>query len=336
VQDGWAVPDAVGNLGHGVLWIGALSAQAVVALLVPLTLFTVMLALGVNLPLQAFQHWRRHWPLILRAQLATCVLVPLAGWLLLSLPPAQALSIEARHAIALMAACPSAPLILRKAGKSGGDASLAGLLQVGAAVLAIVSLPLLADLSGPVFAVQGWDLLLPRQVALQVGQVQLLPLLLGLALARVLPERRLGLRLVLDRLANGLLVLLVLAVLVRTAPLLLQFSSANLGAIGVMVLLVLFSLMLGYGLGGGPVAGAQVAGAQGPESGERVTQRITVALVTSMRNPGLALLLANTYAPEMPGVKFGILVYVLVTVLVSLPVLRWQSRALQPSSHQER
>jgi BASS family bile acid:Na+ symporter len=274
-----------------------------------------MLALGVNLPLQAFQQWRRHWPLILRAEVATCLLVPLAGWLLLSLPPARALSIEARHAIALMAACPSAPLILRKAGKSGGDASLAGLLQVCAAVLAIVTLPLLADLSGPVFAVQGWDLLLPRQVALQVGQVQLLPLLLGLAIARLLPERRAGLRLVLDRLANGLLVLLVLAVLVRTAPLLLQFSSANLGAIGVMALLVLFSLMLGYLL----------AGDQAAQSG----QRITVALVTSMRNPGLALLLASTYAPEMPGVKLGILVYVLVTVLVSLPVLRWQRRGLQ-------
>ncbi|MCP9886745.1 bile acid:sodium symporter [Cyanobium sp. ATX 6A2] len=286
------------------------------ALLVPLTLFTVMLALGVNLPLQAFQHWRRHWPLILRAQLATCLLVPLVGWLLLSLPPAQALSIEARHAIALMAACPSAPLILRKAGKSGGDASLAALLQVCAAVLAIVTLPLLADLSGPVFAVQGWDLLLPRQVALQVGQVQLLPLLLGLALGHLLSERRQGLRRVLDRLANGLLVLLVLAVLVRTAPLLLQFSSANLGAIGVMVLLVLVSLMLGYGLAGG----------EGTQSG----QRVTVALVTSMRNPGLALLLATTYAPEMPAVKLGIIVYVLVTVLVSLPVLRWQRRTLQP------
>jgi len=315
VQDGAAVAVSLSNLGHGFLRTGALSAQANVALLVPLTLFTVMLALGVNLPLQAFQQWRRHWPLILRAEVATCLLVPLAGWLLLSLPPARALSIEARHAIALMAACPSAPLILRKAGKSGGDASLAGLLQVCAAVLAIVTLPLLADLSGPVFAVQGWDLLLPRQVALQVGQVQLLPLLLGLAIARLLPERRAGLRLVLDRLANGLLVLLVLAVLVRTAPLLLQFSSANLGAIGVMALLVLFSLMLGYLL----------AGDQAAQSG----QRITVALVTSMRNPGLALLLASTYAPEMPGVKLGILVYVLVTVLVSLPVLRWQRRGLQ-------
>lgn len=291
------------------------------ALLVPLTLFTVMLNLGVNLPLQAFQQWRRHWPLILRAQLATCVLVPLVGWLLLSLPPAQALSIEARHAIGLMAACPSAPLILRKAGKSGGDASLAALLQVCAAVLAIVTLPLLADLSGPVFAVQGWDLLLPRQVALQVGQVQLLPLLLGLALSHLLSESRQGLRRLLDRLANGLLVLLVLAVLVNTAPLLLQFSSANLGAIAVMVLLVLASLMLGYGLAGDPQLSDQDA---------RSSQRVTVALVTSMRNPGLALLLATTYAPEMPAVKLGIIVYVLVTVLVSLPVLRWQRRTLQP------
>ncbi|MGL6134329.1 MAG: bile acid:sodium symporter family protein, partial [Prochlorococcaceae cyanobacterium] len=176
-------------------------------------------------------------------------------------------------------------------------------------------------LSGPVFAVQGWDLLLPRQVALQVGQVQLLPLLLGLALSHLLSESRQGLRRLLDRLANGLLVLLVLAVLVNTAPLLLQFSSANLGAIAVMVLLVLASLMLGYGLAGDPQLSDQDA---------RSSQRVTVALVTSMRNPGLALLLATTYAPEMPAVKLGIIVYVLVTVLVSLPVLRWQRRTLQP------
>lgn len=289
--------------------------EAIVALLVPLTLFTVMLALGANLPLRAFRQWRHHWPLILRAELATCVLVPLVGWLLLKLPPARAVSLEGRHAIAMMAACPSAPLILLKARTSGGDASLAGLLQVGAAVLAIVSVPLLANLSQLVFALHGWDLLVPRQVALQVGQVQLLPLLLGLAIGRPLSQRSPGLRVLLDRLANGLLVLLVLAVLVRTAPLLLEFSSANLGAIGLMALLVLFSLMLGYWL----------AGDQRAEPG----QRVTVALVTSMRNPGLALLLASTYTPGMPAVKLGILVYVLVTVLVSLPVLRWQRRRLQ-------
>lgn len=274
------------------------------ALLIPLTLFTVMLALGLGLPSDALAQWRRHWRLLLRAEVATCLLVPLVGFVLLSTPPARTLSIEARHAIALMVACPSAPLILRKAGKSGGDHALAGLLQVGAALAAIVTVPLLADLAEWLFGVDGWDVL-PRQVALQVGKVQLLPLLLGVALRRSFPAAIERLRGPIDRLANVLLMLLVVAVLAKTAPLLLNFGAGNLAALVLMVLLVVFSLAIGYGV-----------------AGEGRERRITTALVTSMRNPGLALLLASTYAPELPGVKLGVLLYVLITVLVSAPLIR--------------
>jgi hypothetical protein len=45
-----------------------------------------------------------------------------------------------------------------------------------------------------------------------------------------------------------------------------------------------------------------------------------------MRNPGLALLLASTFAPGVPAVKLGILVYLLTTVVLSVPFLRWQQR----------
>jgi hypothetical protein len=45
-----------------------------------------------------------------------------------------------------------------------------------------------------------------------------------------------------------------------------------------------------------------------------------------MRNPGLALLLAGSHAPELGQVRLGILIYVLITVLLSIPVLRWQQR----------
>jgi bile acid:Na+ symporter, BASS family len=69
------------------------------------------------------------------------------------------------------------------------------------------------------------------------------------------------------------------------------------------------SLGLGFGLAG--------------STGDR---GVTAALVTSMRNPGLALLLANTYAGPVPGLKLGILLYVLITVLVSLPVLKRSQR----------
>jgi bile acid:Na+ symporter, BASS family len=279
------------------------------SLLIPLTLFTVMLALGVGLPQDALCRWRQHWRLLLRAEVATCLLVPLIGWALLSTLPAQGLSSEARHAIALMAACPSAPLILRKASKSGGDAGLAGLLQVGAALMAILTVPLLANLGERVFGVDGWDVL-PRQVALQVGQIQLLPLVLGLLLRRQFPAAMERALVALDRLANGLLGVLVLAVLVKTAPLLLSFGAGNLLALALMAVLVLSSLALGYVVGG--------------EGRER---RVTTALVTSMRNPGLALLLASTYAPQLPGVKLGVLLYVLVTVLVSAVALKLSKRA---------
>lgn len=280
------------------------------ALLIPLTLFTVMLALGLALPADALAQWRRHWPLLLRAELATCLVVPLLGWLLLSTPPARAFTVEARHAIALMAACPSAPLILRKAGKGGGDQGLACLLQVGAAVLAIVTVPLLAQLGQQVFGVDGWDVL-PRQVALQVGQVQLLPLLLGVGLRRRFPVTSERLLAPIDRLGNALLILLLVAVLVKTAPLLLDFVIANLAAVALMACLVLLSLALGFVI-----------------AGDGRQRRITTALVTSMRNPGLALLLASTYAPQLPGVKVGVLLYVLITVLVSAPWLKQWRQAI--------
>ena len=278
---------------------------AVAAVLIPLTLFTLMLGLGLGLPLDAFQQWRRHWPLTLRVELATCLLVPLVAWLLLSTPAAQALSVEARYGMALMAACPSAPLILRKAGKSGGNVAEAGLLQVAAAVLAIVTVPLLAWLGGWVFGVEGLTVL-PRQVALQVGQVQLFPLVMGVVLRRCFPGAMARFQGPLDRLANLLLVALVVALLVKTLPLLVPFVAANPAAVALMAILVLVSLALGYAA-----------------AGEGRERRITAAAVTSMRNPGLALLLASTSASHIPGVKLAILLYLLVTVLVITPLLKW-------------
>ena len=44
-----------------------------------------------------------------------------------------------------------------------------------------------------------------------------------------------------------------------------------------------------------------------------------------MRNPGLALLLASTHAPEVPAVKLGILLYLVITIILSIPFLRWQA-----------
>ena len=88
-----------------------------VPLLVKLTLFSIMFALGLGLQLDALQQVRQRPALFLRVLVGSCFLVPLAALLLLKLPVAQLLSVPGRLAIALMAVSPSAPLTLRKAGK---------------------------------------------------------------------------------------------------------------------------------------------------------------------------------------------------------------------------
>jgi predicted Na+-dependent transporter len=79
-----------------------------------------------------------------------------------------------------------------------------------------------------------------------------------------------------------------------------------------MAVMVLAALAIGYGIAG-------------PEPRERTT----LALVTSMRNPGLALLFAATYGADIPGLKLAVLAYLLITVLISIPFLRWQRRKQQ-------
>ena len=153
--------------------------------LIPGALFLIMFALGLNLRDNHFDLIRNRSALLLRVLLGTCVLVPLVAMIILWLPLSFELSQPARLSIALMAVCPSAPLTLRKAGKAGGNAQMAGYLQMAAAIAAIISIPLMAELFTTVFKGQGWEIR-PMQVAMNVGQVQILPLLLGLFLRRCL------------------------------------------------------------------------------------------------------------------------------------------------------
>jgi predicted Na+-dependent transporter len=277
-------------------------------LLVPITLFAIMFALGISIRGDAIEILRRrHW-LLLRVLLGTCLLVPMVALLLLKLPAAQALSPEARFGIALMALCPSAPLTLRKAGKKGGDRDLAALLQVGAAITAIVSIPLVADLFRAAFAIQGWDLQ-HSQVARQVGLSQVLPLALGLGLRRWQPSLADRLEAPLSKLADLLLLVLVVVVLALTAQLLVPFVASEAIALGFMALMVMAALAIGYVL-----------------SGPAEEERTTVSLVTSMRNPGLALLFTGLYAPSIPSIKLAIIAYLIVTIIVSIPFLQWRKQ----------
>jgi BASS family bile acid:Na+ symporter len=281
-----------------------------ITIFIGLTLFSTMLSLGLSLRAEELRRWADHPALPLRVLLGSCLLVPLLALLLLLSPWNQLLQPPDRFAIGLMALCPSAPLALRKARKAGGDHQLAALIQVGAALAAIVSVPLLAVLFRRSFGVEGWQVH-PLDVALQVGKVQVLPLLLGVALRHWRHDLASRIEGPLNRIAGVSLLLLFALVLVLAARPLLSSVPTRLPALLMMAVLAVASLLIG----------AVMAGPGSPHG-----TSTTTALVTAMRNPGLALLFANRHGQELIGVKAGILMYVLATVLVSVPLMQRQRR----------
>ncbi|MEB3362484.1 MAG: bile acid:sodium symporter [Synechococcaceae cyanobacterium] len=278
--------------------------------LIATSIGTTMLSLGLGLQVSALKDWwERPW-LPLRVLVGSCALVPLAGLLLLHAPWSWSIARPVRQAIALMAICPSAPLALRKARGLGGDQQLAALVQMGAALLAIITIPLLGALYRWSFGVGGWDVL-PRHVALQVSRIQVLPLLVGLGLRTGWPQLADRVSSPLSKLAHGLLLLMLVVVLAIAAPLLWEFLPGNRLAFLTMLLLAVLALWIGWAL-----------------AGRTSQQGRTTAVVTAMRNPGLALLFATEHSSDLRTTTAAILMYVLVTLVLLQIVLRPERPAI--------
>ncbi len=287
----------------------------VAAFLVPATIVTLMFSLGLGLKQYPFMLLRDRPAFLWRVMLGTCVLVPLAGLALVLLPFSGLLSRPAWVAMALMLACPSAPLILFRVRSSGGTAELAARLQIAAALLAIVTIPVMeivfrAGASQLGWPAVGWGIS-PAQVAGQVLKVQVLPVIAGVLLGQWQQQLAQRCSHALGTLATALLLLMMVALLALSSKQLLPFLQQNLVALAGMAGLSALSLAIGYVL-----------------AGADPRERRTVALVTGMRNTGLAAQLALTYGKAMPDLVPGILSYVLITVIVSSLFLRWQQREL--------
>lgn len=283
-------------------------------LLLTATIATLMFGLGLGLRASAVAALRHRPALAVRVVLGSCLLVPLAAMLLLSLPAAATVPRGVRLAILAMAICPSAPLGMRRAGRHGGDRELAAGLQLLAAAVAVVSIPLLVELLQTALRARGWAIP-PGLVALQVLALQGLPLGLGMALRWRWPEWAAGASRWIDRVGFLLLVTLVAVLLVQIGPKLVGFLAANGIALALMAALVLIATAIG-----------------GLLSGPGLEERISGAVVTSLRNPGLALLFASLYAKGIPGVILGILSYQMLTLLLTGPLLGvWRrSAGLRP------
>jgi BASS family bile acid:Na+ symporter len=287
---------------------------APIALLVSATIFTIMFSLGTGVNREFPSLLRNRPAFFWRVMLATCLVVPLLGLGLILLPLAEDFSRPAKFAIALMVACPSAPLTLFRVSRSRGIRALALRLQLGAAILSIVSVPLVATVFLQVKQIDGWEIN-AAEVASQIFRVQLIPLAAGMLLSGLRPAWTAAWQGVLDRLASTLLMVMVLVLLVITRGQLLAFLSNNGLALVAMAAMVALSLAIGYAL-----------------ASSNPLEKRTVSLLTGMRNTGLAVYLAVRYRPDMEGLIPGLISYVLINQILVTLFIKWQDGQIKKAA----
>lgn len=254
-----------------------MSVDAIINLLAAVALFFMMAAVGLGLNIWDLLKVARDWRLALRAGIANYLLVPAAavGLLLLFQPKPM---VAAGFLIAVV--CPGAPFapILTTIAK-GKVATAVGVMAILAGSSALIA-PLLLRFLLPLVAGHSNLTIKPMKIITTLIMSQFLPLFLGLALHHAKPRLSEQLKGHLNRISSFLNLGLITLILVAQFKLLQQIRFS--GYLG-MLIMVGATLFAGWLLGG-------------PDG----NQRKTMAITTSARNVGVALVIV---ASSFPGTE---------------------------------
>jgi bile acid:Na+ symporter, BASS family len=283
----------------------------IVSHFVTVTIFSLMLAIGVNHSFRQVAYLASRPGLLVRSLLSVIVVVPgIVGVLLWAfpLPPAVATG------LAVLAAAPGAPLTTKRVELAGGELPYAVNLQLTLALLAVVVTPLTLSVYFSIF-----DLLIerasPLDVARQIARVTFLPIMVGFFIRRFLPAVAARIGNPLRVFANILLIILVLMVLVflAMAPDLLAMLNLGRPATTAIVLMAALSLAAGHILGG-----------------PTQEKRAVLAVASIARNVGLALFLAGLTDYGQQFVP-TLLTYLILGGVLGVPYAVWSKRRVRLS-----
>jgi bile acid:Na+ symporter, BASS family len=279
---------------------------------VTLTIFSLMFAVGLD---HSFEQLTFLWTrpaLLLRSLLAVIILPPVVVGVLLrlfDLPPAVATG------LAVLAAAPGAPLMIKRAEMAGGASSYAASLQLTLALLAVVVTPLVLTIFGGFFEL-ATERVTPFEVARQVGQVTFLPVIIGLLIQRFGPGITACIAKPVRVIANVLFIVLFLLVIVLlvVAPALRAMLWLGGLPTAVIIIMVGASLAIGHLLSGPPHE-----------------QRSVLAIASIARNVGLALFIANLSDYGQLFIP-TLLTYMLLGALLAVPYTVWSKRQMMTLS----
>jgi len=205
--------------------------------------------------------------------------------------------------IVALALAPIPPLLPKKQAKAGGETDYIYGLLVAAALFSIIWIPLAIQF---VSWVAGRDLSAHLSDVAGIAFVMLLaPVTAGALVAGFAPAFAARIRTPIARLASVVLLAGLALMIVRA-------SQQILDLIGDGTLLA-FAGFVAVGLVSGQLLG-----------GPRAEDRSVLALATASRHPGIAYALASLNFPQEKSVAAAVLLYLLVSAILTLPYVAWR------------
>jgi len=273
----------------------------VLLIVVKASVALLILAIGLGATFQDLLYLWRRPKLLLRALLAMYVLVPAVTLLLVMVWP---LPQGVKAALLVLAVSAGAPLLPRKLSKFGGTTFTVSLVVV-TSLVAIVVVPIWIGALARHFDVAVE--LSPLTVAWMIVKAFLLPLAIGMAIGAIAPKLA-------GRFAGPLAAIAGLALTIGSLVLLALhwdvFLDVHWEGVASLLVLLVIAMAIGHLLGG-------------PEPGDRTA----LAIACATRHIGIAVIVAAMF----PGPRTIVVLaaYVVASVLVSLPYLRWRRGTIQ-------
>lgn len=277
-----------------------------IGLFATVTVFVVMVAIGLMLGREQFAAALRRRVVLAAIVFAVVVPVPALAVLALKL---FGLTGPVAVGVVLMAISPGAPVALRRALDAGGDSAFAPALHLAIVMLAVLTVPATVVVLDWIFARD--FAVSPLHIGRQVFFAQLLPLTLGAALRAARPALAARLEKPLGRIGNLLLLVLLILILVDMPPIIATVGWTPLFA------------------GVGITLGALAVGAASAWRDPAVQPAAAVA--AAMRNPGLALVIA-TVNRAPPEVTASVIAYALGLGVTMVGFLQWRKRRSRESA----
>lgn len=250
----------------------------------------LMSSVGLGTPLSQFTAvWDRRWAM-LRAFVANVVAAPLVVIALLHVVP-----MEPDKAVGLLicAASPGGATGVLFAAVAGAHLASAVTLMLLLALLSVLTAPAVLSLAlGVAVNIDATHLVLPMMRMLLL--IQLVPLVSGMVVRRINERWAERLSSLLHRIASVMLVVIVVTLVALRYRTLFEVGAEVLGVSTVLALLFM-------------ALGAVVSRRRG--------ERASFALVTSVRNVALALLLCAAHFPK-PGTEAAILTFALFSMVI--------------------